>query len=366
MKKQFLSILAAGLMLTGTFRMDAFVGIFTAKLITAMRDGYEKYQERKKEERFQKIFENLQQSAEYKAALAEQNNYEEMRKQREEELERYSNVSPEELATRIEDHKKRTQAFIGGSKAMKQFYQDHAAPQDLYASLVKDEKKVYSNDFGAYGSSYFLKGTREPIWRIVNANRMRNFFDEKKYKTVTVPKKHIFLAGNQWISVAEKVTEPTHPVPLNLTQTQELFHSVVEFGFSDLGFAGQNIMQNKQGQCVFIDTESESFASPSWDYIEKDKAINGWNIKNYILSHFSITDEAKEWLKKEADNLKAQYEHSDKQFESRNWDASLDPKPIDLEALQDYAKEHDRKEFYKQDFFGINAKYYNQKTTKEA
>jgi len=299
LKKYLITLIVS---LSFASRTDAFLGIFVAKLITSIRDR-------------EKI--------------------------------------------RLEDHQKRMDQFIGDDKEMKKFVEANSLPANEYKEFVKDEKKVYYRHVGVYNTpsqQYFLKGDSDVDGRITNANRMNTYIEQKGYTTVAAPKKYIFLAGNQWITIAERIECTKSNEPLTLTQAQELTDVVTELGYSDLTF-GENILQNNKGQSVTVDTERESFASPSWEYTYRDKALNGWNLRNYIYGRFGATDEAKAWLDKTAGGLRAQYEHSTERFVGRISDESLDKHPVDTEVVHAHLNNHKKTKSYNDDFFGEKERF---------
>ena len=130
---------------------------------------------------------------------------------------------------------KRRSAYIGDNKAFQKFVDVYSPPAPLLSTLIRNEKEIYDRPLFHYRSDQIIaKGSREAVGRIILANRMRNYIQQKNFKFASAPQKYIFLAGDQWILIAQKIKRAQSPSPINLERIQELTDIATEFNFKDL------------------------------------------------------------------------------------------------------------------------------------
>lgn len=254
--------------------------------------------------------------------------------------------------TSITDHQKRTLKESSKNSEFQKFVQKFSPPSDLLDILVPNEQTIYEKprDFNNAGYAIVAKGT--DLSRIIIAHRMNNYIEQKNYTSVGVPKKYIFLTGDVWTVIAEKIDETKDKHPVTLKQMQEAVAVIENMGYSD--FDAKNLIFDKRGKIFFIDTEEESFVSPIGKYhfgvIEgttlrdndtkalcKEKSINLQYFDTYLNKcNYSQSKDAHDFLIGRIEQLKGQYENSKETYTKVTGRTDLDTYDVDMNALNEY------------------------------
>jgi len=103
-----------------------------------------------------------------------------------------------------------------------------------------------------------------PLYRIINAERMRKVIEENKLTTLSVPKKYIYKLGDSWEVFTEAADTLKGKIPngqLTAEEFKEIALLAKETCYKDWNYT--NLRRNKSnGKLVVIDTEGRSFGGP--------------------------------------------------------------------------------------------------------
>lgn len=266
----------------------------------------------------------------------------------------YRNTTNRAVQSQINNHQKRTLEESSKNSEFQKFVQKFSPPGDLLDVLVSNEQTIYEKprDFNNAGYAIVAKGT--DLSRIIIAHRMNNYIEKKKYTSVGVPKKYIFLAGDVWTVIAEKIDDRKDKRLVTLKQMQEAVDVVENMGYSD--FDAKNLIFDKRGKIFFIDTEEESFVSPIGKYhfgqIEdsdlrdndttalcREKYMNLTYFEQYLKkSDHQQENAAQDFLVERIEKLEGQYENSKETYTKVTGRTDLDTYDVDMNALNAYIK----------------------------
>lgn len=264
----------------------------------------------------------------------------------------YKNTANPAVQSQLNNHHKRTLAESSKNGEFQKFVQKFSPPGDLLDVLVSNEQTIYEKprDFNTAGYAIVAKGT--DLSRIITTHRMNNYIEQKEYTSVGVPKKYVFLTGDVWTVIAERIDERKDKHSVTLKQMQEAVDVVENMGYSD--FDAKNLIFDKRGKIFFIDTEEESFVSPIGKYqfgvIEdsdlrdndtaalcKEKHLNLKYFREYFNSH-PQEKAAQDFLIQRIEKLEGQYENSKETYTKVTGRTDLDNHDINMNALNTYIK----------------------------
>lgn len=250
------------------------------------------------------------------------------------------------------EHLHKTNEESSKNNHFKKFVTIFSPPPALLEILVPHEKTLYENSmlFNRMRNNVLAKDT--DLSRIIISQRMNNYIQQKEYLHVNVPKKYIFLTGDIWMVIAERIDSKKDPHTITLLQMQEAIDIVENLGYSD--FDDINLITDSRGILFFIDTEEKSFISPigkyNWGIIEgshlkdndtealcKEKYLNLMCFNNYLDKYKYIQEEAaRQFLKNRIETLKNTYETSSVTYTKVTGRTDLDNSEIDSTALNKY------------------------------
>lgn len=205
-------------------------------------------------------------------------------------------------------HQERMEYWLNGApESFKLFIQLYSPSPEVLQDWVMQEKTFYNHDasdkYNASQEDFFVKNF--DIFRIINARRIKNYIQQKNYMFVDVPKKYIFLTGDSWIVIAQKIKPLKDLTNYKISEQaiDELSDIVTTMGFSDFGL-GQNLIIGEDGKIWMIDVEKDAFNPLSDKGPCYNKYFNLIELKNSI--DYLLDSKARELLdKKIADAYKA-------------------------------------------------------------
>lgn len=252
-------------------------------------------------------------------------------------------------------HQKRTFEESSKNSEFQKFVQHFSPPANLSAYLVPYERILYEQAtvFNRLQDSKFVAKSTD-LTRLIIAQRMNNYIKKKNYTSIGVPQKYIFLTGDVWTVIAEKIDETKNKPTIGLQQMMELTDIIETTGYSD--FDDKNLMSDKNGKIFFIDTEDKSFISPIGKYnfgiipgsklrdedtiaLCKEKYIN-LNYFNQYLGRYGYLqkEDARNFLMQKINQLKIKYENSEETYTKITGATDLDDYNVNINALSEYIK----------------------------
>lgn len=240
----------------------------------------------------------------------------------------------------LADHKNRTIELIGNNQAFKKFVEKYSPPVKDLVGLIENERKIYDG-YGTGSERFFAKKGQlsRGLSRIINAERIRNYIKKRGYKYIDVPHKYIFLVGNEWYVIAEKVKTAAQWPRVSLEQIKELADVVAEMGFAD--FNEPNLVFTDKDKFTFWDIEDASFAFTSGKSFCLDKYHNLVRLGNYIGTDV-LTQEALSWLEEKAKEFEEAYKQQPDLLCHKIFSRTdLDDPEIDIDGVKDYARNFD-------------------------
>lgn len=249
-----------------------------------------------------------------------------------------------EINALVADHQKRMKDLIRNNIEFEKFVIKYSPPCDLFRQLVVDEKKIYRNRTGYNEKSkeVFIEGY--DVMSMINAERMRNYIKQKGFETVAVPRKYIFLVGDQWAVITERVNSKEFDKwRVVEQQIKELVDVVENLGYSH--FDKPDLIIDTNDKFVFTNTANSVFKrdlcfkhiDALWNYIfytynELNKyARSAYNVRTLN----PLTVEARTWLYNKIDTLKSQNKMCNTVVDR----ADLDDPNIDMSAVKNRVQE---------------------------
>ncbi len=252
----------------------------------------------------------------------------------------------------LADHQKRTDKESSKNSEFQKFVQHFSPPARLLSFLVPYEKIIYETPivFNRMQNSVLAKST--DLTRLIIAKRMSNYLQKKNYTSIGLPNKYIFLTGDIWTVIAERIHEKKGNHTITVQQMKELTDVIENMGYSD--FDDKNLITDKNGKIFFIDTEDKSFISPIGKFhfgvipgstlrdedttaLCKEKYLNLIYFNEYLNKYNYIQEKtAHEFLMQKIDQLKKQYGKSEETYTKVTGATDLDNYNVDINALNKY------------------------------
>lgn len=172
---------------------------------------------------------------------------------------------------------------------LKEFVTENSPPVKLYNKWISYEKAIYNDKYQDFETDFWAK---DDLSRILNANLLKKYIEEKKFKYVDVPKKYIFFAGNKWKVMSQSIKnfDFKEKYTADKKQIEELLDIICKFGYWD--FLGHNIVLDAESKKLFfIDTEDNAFLAAKIPDDEKRKIFSNaiYDIKNHLAQALDET-----------------------------------------------------------------------------
>lgn len=103
---------------------------------------------------------------------------------------------------------------------------------------------------------FYIKGSS--IDRIINAQRMNEYLKNKKFNNFKVAPEYLNNQGDCVIVISEQIKTTKKYKKLSLPIIKQMVQITEETGYTDWQ-VGYNLLEDDQGNYVFVDTENESF-----------------------------------------------------------------------------------------------------------
>lgn len=213
-----------------------------------------------------------------------------------------------DIQNALENHQKRMALAIGNDQNFQKFVEKYSPPVDVIKEWVQNEYFIYQDSQSSikkYQPNKFLVKDCS-ISRIINAERLRKYIQEKKYTWIDVPKKYIFLAGNKWLVMADEIkTKGDDCYTMPFEQFKELFDIVVTTGYRD--FYNRNVeIELNDEKIYFIDTEDQAFAPSEFDGNKLLEYID--HLEEYSIDmNTALSQEGVEWFELQKKGLIEKY-----------------------------------------------------------
>jgi hypothetical protein len=212
------------------------------------------------------------------------------------------------------------------------FTQQFAPPQKMQRTIEAHREDIARELFGFFAGSpsdktpdIFVDFLEDAIYRIINAERMRECIRRNKLTKLAVPRKYIYKLDDQWIIVTKYIHANNERKKLTLEEAQQLVLMAEETGYSDWGvnLADNIIIDKDTGKIAFVDTENGSFSEcPSLFFL-------------CSLEKF-LDESAKKWLRNHIDELNKDRHHPQPRLEK------LDKHNLDLtQVAHEYSQYFD-------------------------
>ncbi len=195
------------------------------------------------------------------------------------------------------------------------FVEHYALPEPYRASFAKNKHlHDQQKEIGKIKDLPFYK-KRADIFRIINAQRMKNCIKKMNLYHLNVTEKYIARSDEFWAVLSQEVeghplTQKTPPpIKFNQEIAKQLYTLTQETGFCDWGNAAPNWILGANNVLVCIDTDPNAFSESVLEGV--DELCNSW--ENFFTEEaFAFLEDKKNTLADlEVDNPQPPFESYD-------------------------------------------------------